>query len=948
MTRTPPEIRHGTLPEPIVRVLHRLIHRVRSVILLRGIAAVIAVAVGALLVIMAIDAKFPLYAGWQRWLLSLGALGVTVAAALWLLIFPLARTITMTGIARAIEERHPELEERISSAVELLTSRDLPSLRGSEALIAALAKEASIEAVHVQPRTEVTLRVARPYLFAAGGVVVLMGAVLAIYREPAAFLLKRAIAPFLDLPTLNADALIVTPGDKLLMEGQRLQVQVGIRDDAKGVPATWAELQKILPDGSRISETMTSVPAGKDEKARFIVSCPPASESFRYRVHVGDAWTRHYSVTVVPPPSVKRLEVRYDYPAYIQRDPRTEEDSQGDIRGVIGTVVTVTAITNKPVTSAELEINGVPATDAPVQLAAASSGASACKFQIRLAPKVHGRWSLQLADQYGFTNSSGDHLIEATPDAPPVVKILAPENKKLRLKPTDRLPIAYAITDDYGLSGAEFTIETDARKRADKPLALPTAAASPVREAADTVRIDLASLPLAGTTGFIVRLRATDNLPPDSKGPQEGLSEVLTVELDVKALPVQVQFLNAEEETIHKLLERILAELKAAKEDSVPLKDALPKAATLTPDLLQRLDRMRGQLGQAKGDVADLGTKVAAGTFAHLTPKVATLADEVGAANDRAGQVKVTETAVERGSLGAETDQHVDRAIELVMELMKELTELAEVARTALTLEDLAHEQAVLAAVKAAEPTTMAAAEWAKQQAEVAHEVGELVKANPKSLEAALAQAAAKAKDLAAEAAELKAQELAAVKEAEQLKALQGINEQLKALAAEQAKLAQEAAAQPVAADQAPPMTQAAKNIEGGNLAQAVQEQKAIEAALAQKSGQPPEADQQQVASAQQPTQGEQGAHPPSQGEHAGQTPAQQGQQTAQPPTQGQQAAQTPTQGEQGAHPPTQGEHAGQTPTQGQQAAQTPTQQGQQAAQTPPQGQQAAQTPTQG
>jgi hypothetical protein len=34
------------------------------------------------------------------------------------------------------------MQERLSSAVELLSSRDLPSIRGSEALIAALTEEA--------------------------------------------------------------------------------------------------------------------------------------------------------------------------------------------------------------------------------------------------------------------------------------------------------------------------------------------------------------------------------------------------------------------------------------------------------------------------------------------------------------------------------------------------------------------------------------------------------------------------------------------------------------------------------------------------------------------------------------------------------------------------------------------------------------------------------------
>ena len=152
----------GVVPEPIVRTLKRLIRRTRWIIVLRGACAVAATAVGALLIVMAVDAGVTLFALWARWALTLSAYALTVAVALWFLVRPLAHSFTLAGIARAIETRHPELQERISSAVELLTSTDAPELRGSEQLIGALVEQATDNVRSIQPRREISSRPARP------------------------------------------------------------------------------------------------------------------------------------------------------------------------------------------------------------------------------------------------------------------------------------------------------------------------------------------------------------------------------------------------------------------------------------------------------------------------------------------------------------------------------------------------------------------------------------------------------------------------------------------------------------------------------------------------------------------------------------------------------------------------------------------------------------------
>ena len=107
MSATVADRRIENVPQPIVDALRGLISRVRLVMLVRGLLAVAAIAIACLLIGMAIDAAFTIFSTGGRVALSLTLLAVVLAGAWWYLIRPLARTFTLSGMARIIEERHP-------------------------------------------------------------------------------------------------------------------------------------------------------------------------------------------------------------------------------------------------------------------------------------------------------------------------------------------------------------------------------------------------------------------------------------------------------------------------------------------------------------------------------------------------------------------------------------------------------------------------------------------------------------------------------------------------------------------------------------------------------------------------------------------------------------------------------------------------------------------------
>ncbi len=821
------------LPRPIVDALRQVIRRLRRIILLRGVAALAAVTIGSILVVMAIDASVVIFSQVSRWILTLLVFGAAIAVAVWFLARPLAKTLTLTGIALAIEEHHPELQERLSSAVELLTSRDLPELRGSDVLIAALAREAVQDAGAVRPRREVSFRPAKPYVIAAAAVFAVLGGLFLIWPKQTSHLLARAVAPYLNLPNVSAWELEIEPRDKLVGEGQTVEVKVRTANRA----VTRASIQRVEADGKEKTDRMTPL-SDEEGKHRFVFNVPPAEKSYRYRIYAGDALSEFFTITVEPLPVVKRLEVQYDYPAYTGLKPRVEPESSGALRAVVGTTITLTAVMNKAVASAAFEVDGRSLPVGPPTLAPAKEGGTAATFRVPLQEPFKARWSLQMTDAHGFSGSTPDYTIEALPDVPPTVKVIRPDEKQVRLKPSDRLPINYAMSDDFGLAEGQILLEVDGKRRPPVPISLDAGTAAEAKSLAGDALLALGTLDLRGAKQVSFRLRALDNRP---ERPQEGVSERYTIELDWSAESYARQVELAHEKQIREALEKVLQELKTAKKDTAWLKESLPKLEALDQDANRKTDRAVQHLGVAHAGVRAVREMVVGGPFASLGPKLEEVGEtHINQAELNLGLVKLSEVRAERDKASETADARVDRAIQLVEEMLKEFERMAEAVRLAQQLADLANREDQLAAERAAmdqqAQDKAAQDQWQNAQADVRNDLGQMLKEVPGAVRSQLSQDAQVARSMAQEAARLQKEQQALAQETERVAQLDRVDDALKQLAEEQARLAQEAASSPATSPQTDPMKGAAENILSNQLPNAVQAQRGAEKGLAQEA----------------------------------------------------------------------------------------------------------------
>ncbi len=242
-----------TIPPEIAASLQKVINRVRRIQLLKGTLATGAAALFGIMGVMIVDWAFNVQQPALRWALSLTALLITVLTAVRYLLRPLLRKISMTTVARWIETHHPEMQERISTAVELAGRGDA----GSQGLIEEVIKEAVVDAGKLDAKSELSTRAARTPTWSIGVALSLLVAMFACFPKIAPILFARAVAPFAKLGNayansvrfLTPDAQVVTAGDSFTIEAAYTASQ-----------EKRAVIILTYPDGTEVREQMSEDP----------------------------------------------------------------------------------------------------------------------------------------------------------------------------------------------------------------------------------------------------------------------------------------------------------------------------------------------------------------------------------------------------------------------------------------------------------------------------------------------------------------------------------------------------------------------------------------------------------------------------------------------------------------------------------------------------------------
>ncbi len=442
---------HG---EAIRRLLATVRARYRAIATYHALAraALLASGVIALSLIAASVASIALRSPLALAVVAAVAVILACASAVWAL-WPLRAQPSDAQVARFVEERVPSLDDRLATAVDVLSAREDAA---RHVLAEPLVKDAARRAEAVDVETVVaSADVRRSGLQAAGAGLVLL-VILFMARGPARQSLDAAsLALFPARVTLD-----VIPGDTRVSEGATVSIEAHLAGNSAPVAAR-LEIEK---ESSWRASEMSAAGAG-----RFRAQVPGVTEEFRYRVVAGPVTSPVYRVSVSSPPRVARIDVDYTYPEALGLSPRTEVDA-GDIYAPAGTDVRLRIRTERPVASGRLTLTsgaGVPLTQtSPTELTASMTVAT------------DGSYRVGLIDPAGLTNDAGtEYFIRVVDDRPPDVHIVTPASDR-PVTPLEEVEIEAQADDDYGLARVELVYAVRGETEKAVPLAIPARATS--------------------------------------------------------------------------------------------------------------------------------------------------------------------------------------------------------------------------------------------------------------------------------------------------------------------------------------------------------------------------------------------------------------------------------------------------------------------------------------
>lgn len=385
-----------------------------------------------------------------RWILSLFALGL-IAWAGWRLVRPALRyRASLVQVAQRIEQRFPELGQRLSSAIDFLNHSEADVAAGSRDLRRAVISEAQALSSDLDFSRAIDSRPIRRRALALAVTCAACLALVGVGAPRSSLLaLERLLMPWRDVAWPRRHSLEFVRRPQKLAVGDDFEVELADRA-GRLPPSVEIELRFPTPTGTR-TETKEMQSLGD----RMIFRLDNVTQGFAYRARGGDddsmPWTE---LEVIQPPHVTSLEIVATPPAYTG----LPQHQPGRVAKVIaGSTLVVRGRTDKPIVAARLrsEQPGAPLPEVMVTpdglgFAAPASGGAPWR-----AEKSAGYW-FELIDGSGLPTGRDTRLeIQATADSPPTISWQSPGDHTF-VAPRVVVPIKCLVKDDLAVQRVQL------------------------------------------------------------------------------------------------------------------------------------------------------------------------------------------------------------------------------------------------------------------------------------------------------------------------------------------------------------------------------------------------------------------------------------------------------------------------------------------------------------
>lgn len=725
--------------EPVLRQMRRRIRRVQHA---RGALVTLVAALAMLLALVVIDARLSPLPLALRWALTVSWFAIVAGVAVFAWLLPMRKPPELLKIARWLEIRHPELDERVSTAMELSGGGG----GVSAGLLAELSRAALTDLAGIDPRAEITMRRARRWLVPALGLVTGWAALFGFAPDWTTRHVVRALAPNSRLGNA-AELMEVKPGSVELIEGDALRVVV----HCSRPPVVHPEIALRLADGGTLVEPM------REEDGSYIYQLDRVTAGFDYEVRAGRSTSDRFRVTVWPRPRLADARLRLEFPAYTGLPVREQSVTDG-LTAVAGTKIGLSAVLNTPVSGARFEIDG-KAAGAPRLEHSAAGGSLECGWT--LDPPGRAEAVLTLSHRLGRDFEAARFPVETLADSVPEVKWTRPTAKELKVRPDEVLDLVYQASDDFGLGAVAMEVKPGQGMESALPQPPPEMLGKTVPPVwRGEIRQPMGDLRdrWPDVSVFKLRMRVADARPQELGGPNSAVSDWITVRLDRGAEPLAKQELFAAHSETRETLEQARRAVEEARWRIESKRDELKKGE-VSDSSRKELAKTREQLAKASEQLEQLAERMAETPHAPKAEAVREAAAKAEQAREKLENTPLQDNEQAREQMAAAARQDAEDAEKQLRELLDKVQRDEPSLHDLARLQDLAQRQQELARQaeqesEEAKPNTPTDADWQRQQAQASWELRDLAAQHPQAKAEALARQAEKARELAAEARE--------------------------------------------------------------------------------------------------------------------------------------------------------------------------------------------------
>ncbi|MGE0379107.1 MAG: hypothetical protein AB7Q45_27205, partial [Planctomycetaceae bacterium] len=439
--------------------------RVRRLVLLRGLAWVCVVTVGLVWMAAVMDWAVHVDRLWERMCLIAGIVAASLTVLWRTLLSPLLVRLSDVDVARLIEQRLSQSDDRLSSAAQFRASQQDPQI-GSPALQLSTIETADCDIRGVDVDSLFTSAPGRRAMAVATLVSLAALGTFIAAPAPAWTALARLAMPFADIPWPRTTRLRLL-GDELrpLAEGP-LRTTAGepltvyVENELGPLPDDLT-LDLEFPDDIRQQQPLRTTLLRDSSGASHEVGVATLRTSrgrgrVRFRVWGGDdAGTAWHVLDVVAAATAEDVTITLTPPAYAARDAELIQGA-GLIEGLVGSRVVIEGTATNLLSQASLHREHQ---DQQTMVLAGEGRRFRAEFVIE-EPGRSWYW-LELLDEHGLREPDPPRYeLRGIADRPPAVYIDEPSTD-LTVTPTAELPLRVMARDDIGLSDVRLR-HTDA------------------------------------------------------------------------------------------------------------------------------------------------------------------------------------------------------------------------------------------------------------------------------------------------------------------------------------------------------------------------------------------------------------------------------------------------------------------------------------------------------